>query len=261
MADFSPELQSFKPSSFSFPDFMDPNLELMGHYSASNPAPPSLNFNNLLPFSNDMFFPHQPPPELLHGNFPLPPPPPISAPQNESFHDLKKRKSSMEFSESTSGISTPQASENGFKSKNSSGRGKRLKSVEKEEEKSAREVVHVRARRGQATDSHSLAERVRRGKINERLRCLKDIVPGCYKTMGMAVMLDEIINYVQSLQNQVEFLSMKLAAASSFYDFNSEADAISKLQRAKANEAKELERLMRGEGYGGVACFHSTLPL
>jgi len=35
-----------------------------------------------------------------------------------------------------------------------------LKSIEKEEEKSRREVVHVRARRGQATDSHSLAERV-----------------------------------------------------------------------------------------------------
>ncbi|KAL1555214.1 Transcription factor BEE 3 [Salvia divinorum] len=78
------------------------------------------------------------------------------------------------------------------------------------------EVIHVRAKRGQATDSHSLAERVRRGKINERLRCLQDIVPGCYKTMGMAMMLDEIINYVQSLQNQVEFLSMKLTAASSF---------------------------------------------
>lgn len=45
---------------------------------------------------------------------------------------------------------------------------------------------------------------VRREKINERLRCLQDIVPGCYKTMGLAVMLDEIINYVQSLQNQVE---------------------------------------------------------
>ena len=96
-----------------------------------------------------------------------------------------------------------------------------MKSVEMEEEK-PREVVHVRARRGQATDSHSLAERVitnlqiiftkhscfskqqkqivfgsnhglgtnesifhefqvRRGKINDRLRCLQDIVPGCYK--------------------------------------------------------------------------------
>jgi len=34
-----------------------------------------------------------------------------------------------------------------------------VKSNEEEEEKT-REVVHVRARRGQATDSHSLAERV-----------------------------------------------------------------------------------------------------
>jgi len=41
----------------------------------------------------------------------------------------------------------------------SSGRGKRVKSNVTEEEK-AKEVVHVRARRGQATDSHSLAERV-----------------------------------------------------------------------------------------------------
>lgn len=40
----------------------------------------------------------------------------------------------------------------------SSGRGKRVKSNEDEKSK---EVVHVRARRGQATDSHSLAERVR----------------------------------------------------------------------------------------------------
>ncbi|KAF5734518.1 transcription factor BEE 3 [Tripterygium wilfordii] len=57
--------------------------------------------------------------------------------------------------------------------------------------------------------SHSgiIRKNVRRGKINERLRCLQNIVPGCYKTMGMAVMLDEIINYVQSLQNQVEVIN------------------------------------------------------
>ncbi|KAI4365824.1 hypothetical protein MLD38_021777 [Melastoma candidum] len=107
-----------------------------------------------------------------------------------------------------------------------------------------KEVVHVRARRGQATDSHSLAERVRRGKINERLKCLQDIVPGCYKTMGLAVMLDEIINYVQSLQHQVEFLSMKLTAASSFYDFNSESDLIDAMRKAMAYEAKEMEKLL-----------------
>ncbi|KAK7347223.1 hypothetical protein VNO80_21750 [Phaseolus coccineus] len=53
------------------------------------------------------------------------------------------------------------------------------------------DYIHVRARRGQATDSHSLAERV----------------------IGKALVLDEIINYIQSLQRQ--FLSMKLEAVNS----------------------------------------------
>ncbi|XP_042452375.1 transcription factor bHLH49-like isoform X2 [Zingiber officinale] len=75
------------------------------------------------------------------------------------------------------------------------------------------DYLHVRARRGQATNSHSLAERVRRGKISERMKLLQDLVPGCNKINGKAMMLDEIINYVQSLQCQVEFLSMKLVAA------------------------------------------------
>ncbi|KAH9575311.1 hypothetical protein CY35_01G105700 [Sphagnum magellanicum] len=74
------------------------------------------------------------------------------------------------------------------------------------------DYIHVRARRGQATDSHSLAERVRREKINERMKYLQDLVPGCSKVTGKAVMLDEIINYVQLLQRQVEILSMRLAS-------------------------------------------------
>ncbi|MCL7023544.1 hypothetical protein MKW94_000499 [Papaver nudicaule] len=41
--------------------------------------------------------------------------------------------------------------------------------------------VHVRARRGQATDSHSLAERARREKINARMKLLQELVPGCAK--------------------------------------------------------------------------------
>nr|QDL88365.1 transcription factor bHLH78-like isoform X3 [Cymbidium ensifolium] len=80
--------------------------------------------------------------------------------------------------------------------------------------------IHVRARRGQATDSHSLAERVRREKISQRMKVLQDLVPGCNKITGKAVMLDEIINYVQSLQRQVEFLSMKLATLNPRLDCN-----------------------------------------
>ncbi|XP_028098822.1 transcription factor bHLH78-like [Camellia sinensis] len=69
-----------------------------------------------------------------------------------------------------------------------------------------KDYIHVRARRGQAIDSHSLAERVRREKISERMKLLQDLVPGCNKMCvnGKALMLDEIINYVQSLQRQVE---------------------------------------------------------
>ncbi|XP_059316659.1 transcription factor BHLH089-like [Lycium ferocissimum] len=78
-----------------------------------------------------------------------------------------------------------------------------------------KDYIHVRARRGQATDSHSLAERARREKISERMKVLQDIVPGCNKVIGKALVLDEIINYVQSLQHQVEFLSMKLEAVNS----------------------------------------------
>ncbi|ESQ27788.1 hypothetical protein EUTSA_v10019010mg [Eutrema salsugineum] len=174
--------------------------------------------------------------------------------------DTKKRKTLMasvstsenSVSDQTLSTSSAQVSLNGnILTKNiSSRRGKRSKNREEEKE---REVVHVRAKRGQATDSHSLAERVRRGKINERLRCLQDIVPGCYKAMGMATMLDEIINYVQSLQNQVEFLSMKLTAASSYYDFNAEADAVDSMQKAKAREAVEM-----GQWRDGSTVFHSS---
>uniref|UniRef100_A0A5B7AAB8 Putative transcription factor bHLH79-like n=1 Tax=Davidia involucrata TaxID=16924 RepID=A0A5B7AAB8_DAVIN len=66
------------------------------------------------------------------------------------------------------------------------------------------DYIHVRARRGQATDSHSLAERARREKISEKMKILQDLVPGCNKVIGKALVLDEIINYIQSLQHQVE---------------------------------------------------------
>ncbi|KAE9599968.1 hypothetical protein Lal_00046314 [Lupinus albus] len=90
------------------------------------------------------------------------------------------------------------------------------------EEASKDTFIHVRARRGQATNSHSLAERVRREKISERMRLLQELVPGCNKITGKAVMLDEIINYVQSLQKQVEFLSMKLATVNPELNFDME---------------------------------------
>ncbi|KAI3526460.1 hypothetical protein L1887_05714 [Cichorium endivia] len=100
---------------------------------------------------------------------------------------------------------------------------KRLKKPEQEngdtkQVEAPKDYIHVRARRGQATDSHSLAERVRREKIGERMKLLQNLVPNCDKVTGKALMLDEIINYVQSLQRQVEFLSMKLATVNPCLD-------------------------------------------
>nr|XP_023908024.1 transcription factor bHLH137 [Quercus suber]XP_023908025.1 transcription factor bHLH137 [Quercus suber] len=105
--------------------------------------------------------------------------------------------------------------------------GKKPKAAKKVAEEPPTGYIHVRARRGQATDSHSLAERLRREKISERMKILQRLVPGCDKVTGKALMLDEIINYVQSLQNQVEFLSMKLASVNPmFYDFGMDLDGL-----------------------------------
>ncbi|XP_049391927.1 transcription factor bHLH49-like isoform X2 [Solanum stenotomum] len=85
----------------------------------------------------------------------------------------------------------------------------------KNEDPPKEDYIHIRARRGQATNSHSLAERLRREKISERMKFLQDLVPGCNKVTGKAVMLDEIINYVQSLQRQVEILLSRADPSSS----------------------------------------------
>ncbi|XP_047064649.1 transcription factor BHLH094-like [Lolium rigidum] len=106
------------------------------------------------------------------------------------------------------------------------------------------DYIHVRARRGQATDSHSLAERARREKISERMKMLQDLVPGCNKVVGKASVLDEIINYVQALQRQVEFLSMKLEAVNA------------QVNNRVASESKDA-----GAQPYGAQPYHTTLGL
>ncbi|KAH0760333.1 hypothetical protein KY290_016406 [Solanum tuberosum] len=65
----------------------------------------------------------------------------------------------------------------------------------------------VRARRGQATDPHSIAERLRRERISERIKALQELVPNCNKT-DRAALVDEILDYVKFLRLQVKVLSM-----------------------------------------------------
>ncbi|KAK4351139.1 hypothetical protein RND71_030452 [Anisodus tanguticus] len=112
--------------------------------------------------------------------------------------------------------------------------GKRRKAIlakyeKKGNEEAPRDNIHVRARRGQATDSIVLLKgsHVRREKISERMKILHSLVPGCDKVTGKALMLDEIINYIQSLQNQIEFLTMKLGSLNPMYcDYGMDLDAL-----------------------------------
>ncbi|KAG0524758.1 hypothetical protein BDA96_07G239300 [Sorghum bicolor] len=114
--------------------------------------------------------------------------------------------------------------------------------------------IHVRARKGQATNRHSLAERLRREKISERMKLLQDLVPGCTKVTGKAVMLDEIINYVQSLQRQVEFLSMKLAAVNPQLGLNIKQLLSKDLFRAPSGPSSSSAHL-------GFSFSHEMMPI
>ncbi|GMH07591.1 hypothetical protein Nepgr_009431 [Nepenthes gracilis] len=69
----------------------------------------------------------------------------------------------------------------------------------------------IRAKRGMATHPRSIAERVRRTRISERIRKLQDLVPYMDKQTNTAEMLDMAVEYIKGLQKQVKTLTDKRA--------------------------------------------------
>ncbi|KAF8411889.1 hypothetical protein HHK36_004447 [Tetracentron sinense] len=65
----------------------------------------------------------------------------------------------------------------------------------------------VRAKRGYATHPRSIAERVRRTRISDRIRKLQELVPNMDKQTNTADMLEEAVEYVKFLQKQIQELS------------------------------------------------------
>ncbi|KAJ6778728.1 TRANSCRIPTION FACTOR BHLH60 [Salix koriyanagi] len=97
-------------------------------------------------------------------------------------------------SDPTVGNSAPNAraySKRKERGKKVKGASKKSKNEVSKQEEEKLPYVHVRARRGQATDSHSLAERARREKINQRMKLLQELVPGCNKVGYPSLILDE----------------------------------------------------------------------
>ncbi|PNY02525.1 transcription factor bHLH130-like protein [Trifolium pratense] len=60
----------------------------------------------------------------------------------------------------------------------------------------------IRAKRGCATHPRSIAERVRRTKISERMRKLQELVPNMDKQTNTSDMLDLAVDYIKNLQKQ-----------------------------------------------------------
>ncbi|XP_009590362.1 transcription factor bHLH130-like isoform X1 [Nicotiana tomentosiformis] len=65
----------------------------------------------------------------------------------------------------------------------------------------------IRAKRGCATHPRSIAERVRRTRISERMRKLQELVPNMEKQTKTADMLDLAVDYIKDLQKQYKTLT------------------------------------------------------
>ncbi|KAK4778741.1 hypothetical protein SAY86_006269 [Trapa natans] len=63
------------------------------------------------------------------------------------------------------------------------------------------------SKRSRASDVHNLSERRRRDRINEKMRALQELIPNSNK-VDKASMLDEAIDYLKTLQLQVQIMSM-----------------------------------------------------
>jgi len=63
------------------------------------------------------------------------------------------------------------------------------------------------SKRSRAAEVHNLSERRRRDRINEKMRALQELIPHCNKS-DKASMLDEAIEYLKTLQLQVQIMSM-----------------------------------------------------
>ncbi|XP_049934484.1 transcription factor bHLH130-like isoform X2 [Nymphaea colorata] len=65
----------------------------------------------------------------------------------------------------------------------------------------------VRAKRGCATHPRSIAERVRRTRISQRMRKLQELVPNMEKQTNTADMLELAVDYIKELRQKIQALS------------------------------------------------------
>ncbi|CAO2829673.1 unnamed protein product [Amaranthus hypochondriacus] len=126
------------------------------------------------------------------------------------------------------------------------------------------EYVYLRAKRGQTINSHSLAERVRRQRISDKMKVLQSLVPECEKMTGKVQILDNIINYVHSLQDHVKTLMEELALVDPTFNFNYLTERPVAIQTEESlatsadSECSKIASQSYAGGYDQSICLHES---
>uniref|UniRef100_A0A7N0U7H2 BHLH domain-containing protein n=1 Tax=Kalanchoe fedtschenkoi TaxID=63787 RepID=A0A7N0U7H2_KALFE len=134
---------------------------------------------------------------------------------NKAAGNVEKIAEPVVASSVCSGNSVDRASNDptyGLKRKNRESEDSEYPSEDAEEEsvgikKAATNRVGSGSKRSRAAEVHNLSERRRRDRINEKMRALQELIPNCNK-VDKASMLDEAIEYLKTLQLQVQMMSM-----------------------------------------------------
>ncbi|KAJ6804303.1 transcription factor PIF3-like [Iris pallida] len=131
------------------------------------------------------------------------------------LHEPEKGPEAVVASSVCSGSSAGPASNNpkhGQKRKNQEGEESGYQSEDLDDDSvGVKKPSTIRAgmsmKRSRAAEVHNLSERRRRDRINEKMRALQELIPNCNK-VDKASMLDEAIEYLKTLQLQVQMMSM-----------------------------------------------------
>ncbi|KAK3229002.1 hypothetical protein Dsin_000883 [Dipteronia sinensis] len=134
---------------------------------------------------------------------------------NKGMPDVEKTIEPVVASSVCSGNSVERASDDpthNLKRKHQDTEDSEYPSEDVEEESvGAKNIVLARvgsgSKRSRAAEVHNLSERRRRDRINEKMRSLQELIPNCNK-VDKASMLDEAIEYLKTLQLQVQIMSM-----------------------------------------------------
>ncbi|CAK9258305.1 unnamed protein product [Sphagnum jensenii] len=106
----------------------------------------------------------------------------------------------------------------------------------------------ARAKRGCATHPRSIAERIRRTKITERMKRLQDLVPNMDKQTNTSDMLDEAVEYVKQLKQKVQDLS----------DTVVQLREMQEMREVKGLRAEEVQVLLKMQLSSAEVCHHQT---